>query len=665
MPDRLREHLRNSKRIGAKASVARQIENWIAGYHALDGVPDEFMDADGIARSHWVRFFVTLARYNQKEIAQRFATADRLIRESGTSYRVYGETNERSWPLGRLPLLIDGAEWRTIERGIVQRAEVWDRALADIYGEGRLVADGVLPGSAVVGSTDFVRPMHGVKPPGDRWLRFYAADHRPRPGRPLVGARRPHAGAVRRRPCAREPARFHARLRRRSIAISTSIASPASSANFAPGSPPRPRASEPRICLLTPGPFSQTYYEQAYLARYLGFLLVEGDDLVVRDDKVHVRTIAGLKRADVLWRRIDAEWLDPLELNASSQLGVPGLIDAIRARRGVVANMPGAGLIESRSLLGYLPRDRRRLIGEDLILPHIATWWCGDSARGEDGARRVRRHRDLGRLHGRAARHRGRQGRRSPPKWRPTSASGCAALIERRGVDYVGQEVVRLSTTPTWRDGAIAPRPFTLRVFAAATPDGWSVMPGGFCRISDNLDARALSMGEGVHVGRRLGAGRQAGRDRRRCCRAATTCASSASSAICRAAPPTICSGSAAISNAPKRRCGWCAASARRTRRRRHGRRDRRASRAAAAAASPKRDRRRGRRRAHARRSRGDGAARATPALRSARGARASARARAASIIRERLTQEIWQILGDLDKRLDAARAVRRRRRPN
>ncbi|MCC2102711.1 MAG: circularly permuted type 2 ATP-grasp protein, partial [Hyphomicrobiales bacterium] len=163
MSERLKESLRRAESRGGRASVARQIENWIAGYHPIEGVPDEFMDSDGVARQHWVKFFVALAKYSQKDLAQRFETADRLIRETGMSYRVYGETSERSWPLGRLPLLIDGAEWAGIERGVAQRAELWDRALADIYGEGRLVSEGVLPASAVLGSPDFIRPLHGVR----------------------------------------------------------------------------------------------------------------------------------------------------------------------------------------------------------------------------------------------------------------------------------------------------------------------------------------------------------------------------------------------------------------------------------------------------------------------------------------------------------------------
>jgi uncharacterized circularly permuted ATP-grasp superfamily protein/uncharacterized alpha-E superfamily protein len=493
--DPLREHLRSPSRLG-RASVARQIENWIAGYHALDGVPDEFIDSHGLARPHWVRFFIALARYSPKEIAQRFATADRLIRESGASYRGYGETAERSWPLGRLPLLIEAAEWRTIERGIIQRAEIWDRTLADVYGEGRLVADGVLPASAVLGSPDFVRPLHGVEPPGGHWMRFYAADLGRGPdGRWWVLGDRAQA-----------PSGAGHALENR-VVFTRAFANLYRDLNvdrlagffreFREGLASAADRSEPRICLLSPGPFSQTYYEQAYLARYLGFLLVEGGDLVVRDDKVHVRTIAGLKRADVLWRRIDAEWLDPMELNARSRLGVPGLMEAIRAGEVIVANSPGSGLIESKSLLGYLPPIARRLTGEDLILPHIATWWCGDS----DAAATVLERMDEMAISGAflSAAPGIEDGRPVQPSELPKDKrERLRRSIERRGVDYVGQEIVKLSTTPTWHDGAIEPRPFTLRVFAALTPDGWRVMPGGFCRVSDNVDARALSMGEGV-----------------------------------------------------------------------------------------------------------------------------------------------------------------------
>ena len=373
---------------------------------------------------------------------------------------------------------------------------MWDRVLGDVYGEGKLVSDGVLPASAVLGSNDFVRPLYKTKPPGGKWMRFYAADIGRGPdGRWWVLSDRAQA-----------PSGAGHALENR-VVFSRAFANLYRDLNvdrlagffreFRAGLVASASRSEPRICLLTPGPYSQTYYEQAYLARYLGFLLVEGGDLVVRDDRVHVRTIAGLKRADVLWRRIDSEWLDPMELNASSRIGVPGLLDAIRAGEVVMANAPGSGLVESRSLLGYLPSMAERLLGEDLILPHIATWWCGDPRAAktvlDDFDDMAIAGAFLGSPPGLTA---GRPVQTS--ELSPEKRDRLRKAIERRGVDYVGQEIVKLSTTPTWNGGTLAPRPFTLRVFAAMTPDGWRVMPGGFCRVSDTLDARALSMGEGV-----------------------------------------------------------------------------------------------------------------------------------------------------------------------
>ncbi|MDE2577405.1 MAG: circularly permuted type 2 ATP-grasp protein [Hyphomicrobiales bacterium] len=486
--------MRGAERFGAHPSVAAQIESWIADYRPIPGVPDEFIDESGRARAHWVRYFVALAKNAPQEIAQRFETADRQIRDSGVSYRAYGEQNERTWPLGRLPLLIDSADWKTIAAGVAQRAEIWDRALADIYGEGRLVSEGVAPAAAILGSRDFLRPLHGVKPAGGRWLRFYAADIGRGPdGRWWIIGDRGQA------PSGAGYALENRLVYTRAFSNLYRDLSVERLAGFfrafRDGMIAEARRAEPRICLMTPGPFTATYFEQAYLARYLGFLLVEGGDLVMRDGNVHVRTIAGLKRADVLWRQVDAQWCDPLELNSASQLGVPGLIEAVRDGGVVMTNMPGAGLIESRALLGYLPAIARRLTGQELQLPHIATWWCGDPR----AANHVLDNFDTLAIAG-AFGDEGAGIDHPTPAAEISSArkDELRAAIARRGVDYVGQEVVQLSTTPVWRDGALEPRPFVLRVFAAATPQGWMVMPGGFSRISDNMDARALSMGEGV-----------------------------------------------------------------------------------------------------------------------------------------------------------------------
>jgi uncharacterized alpha-E superfamily protein len=259
------------------------------------------------------------------------------------------------------------------------------------------------------------------------------------------------------------------------------------------------RRADPRICLLTPGPFSESYFEQAHLARYLGFLLVEGDDLVVRDGVVYVRTIAGLKRADVIWRRVDADFIDPMELNSASRLGVPALLEAIRAGGAVVSNMPGSGVMESNALLSFLPALSHRLLGEPLKLPNVATWWCGQAAERAH----VERHIDtlaIAGAFGAKAHPSVAGGPRLLADLAPEDRFALRVAMNERPVDFVGQEVVRLSTTPTLRDGKLQPSPFVLRVYAARTQDGWRIMPGGFCRISDQKDARALSMGAGAQA---------------------------------------------------------------------------------------------------------------------------------------------------------------------
>ncbi len=473
----------------------KRLSSWIADYTPLPGVYDELLGPDGEPRPHWLNFLEALSELDAVEISRRFASADRHIRDMGISYRVYGETGERSWPLSHLPLLISDAEWREIAAGIEQRARLLEAVLADLYGEARLVAEGELPASAVTGSTNYLRPLQGVKPPGGRHLHLYGADLGRGPdGRWWVLGDRTQA-----------PSGAGHALENR-LVLSRALPLLYSEMNverlapffqaFRAGLRAEAERSEPRICLLTPGPYSQTYFEQTYLARYLGFLLVEGDDLIMRDGRIHVRTIAGLKRADVIWRRVDGDFLDPLELNGTSRLGVPGLVEALREGKVVVANMPGSGVVEARALLSFLPGLSRHLFGEELRLPNVATWWCGQE-----------RERDIVFSGLDEMVISGAFDDALPGFPRSTLIGGelsarertqLIAAMRRRGADYVGQEAVKLSTTPFWEDGRLTPRPFALRVFATATDDGWRVMPGGFCRISDRGDARAFSMGEGV-----------------------------------------------------------------------------------------------------------------------------------------------------------------------
>src|SRR5579859_2662730 len=484
---------------GSKARPAsRRVAQWMRDYVPLPGIPDEYIAEGGTPRAVWTRFFDAFATLTPGEIERRFGTADRHLREAGVSYRAPGETADRTWLLSHLAHLIDVAEWRQLTEGIVQRAQLLEMVLADLYGEGRLIADGAIPAAAIAGSPEFLRQVSGIKPPGGRYLSLYAADVGRGPdGRWWVLSDRTQA-----------PSGAGYALENR-LVLSRAFANLYKSMNVERVAPffeafrdalrGGADRDEPRIGLLTPGQFSETYFEHATLARYLGFLLVEGDDLAVSGDRLHIRTVAGLKRLDVLLRRVDSNFLDPLELDASSQLGVPGLIDVLRKNGVIVANMPGSGVMEARALLGFLPSLCRRFFGEDLKMPHIATWWCGQKSAREEVLSRL----DEVAIEGAYLRRVPgfpSNGPVLPGDLSPAERERLKTAINERGIDFVGQELVRLSTMPVWDRGRITPRPFVLRVFAAATPQGWTVMPGGFCRIAEQLDARAVSMGDGARA---------------------------------------------------------------------------------------------------------------------------------------------------------------------
>ncbi|TGX54825.1 hypothetical protein E5A73_05065 [Sphingomonas gei] len=445
----------------------------------------------------WTALFEELAALSGEGLANARERAQRHAEDIGTGFRIVDEGEERPWPLSPVPLLIEKAEWDGIAGGIVQRADLLEAVLQDLYGEGQLVSDGHVPAALVTGSPYFLRPLARLEPPGGHHLQFVAADLCRGPSgewRVLADHLRAPAGAgyalENRLAMARTLGELPGRLNVERHAPFF--------AAFREGLAAACRRAEPRIALLTPGRLNPSYAEQAHLARYLGFLLVEGADLAVLDDKLYVRTIAGLKRVDALWHRLDPRLLDPLALDSHSTIGVPGVIDAMVAGNVVIANAPGVGLLESPAFAAFLPRLAEVLTGAPLTLPNIATWWCGQ----ETERAHVTANLDsllvapafgvapLGLPEGKPV-----LGAALDPEQR-------AALLDdmtRRSQDYVGQEVVRLSTMPAIAEDALAPRPFTLRVFAARGEDGrWTVLPGGFARIGEHPDPRAAVMGEGM-----------------------------------------------------------------------------------------------------------------------------------------------------------------------
>ena len=471
-----------------------QARQWLARYRRVAGPGDVAASA---AADGWAAVLGELAAVAGGDLAQAGERARRHAADIATGFRVPGEAEQRAWPLSPVPLLIDATEWRAIEAGVIQRARLLEAVTADLYGEATLVRRGLLPAAAVTGSTHFLRPMIGLVPPGGHHLHFVAVDL----------ARGPDGGWRVLADHLRGPVGAGYALENR-LAISRLLGGLQLRLNVRRHAPfyaawrdgigALCRRAEPRIGLLTAGRWSASYPEQAHLARYLGFLLVEGADLAALDDRLYVRTIGGLKRVDAVWRRIDARAADPLAFDSRSQIGVPGLVDAYAAGGVVVANAPGAGLLEAPAFAAFLPRLAREVFGETLSLPSIATWWCGDEAQRRAVEARLDERlvapafggAPLGLPAGRPVTGRSLDG---------DARARLLADLDRRPQDYVGQEMARLSTMPVVVDGELAPRPFTLRVFAARGADGeWRVLPGGFARIGAAPDPLAAMMGEGA-----------------------------------------------------------------------------------------------------------------------------------------------------------------------
>ncbi|HKA79984.1 MAG TPA: circularly permuted type 2 ATP-grasp protein [Xanthobacteraceae bacterium] len=478
-----------------------QVEPLLSGYRPLPGIFDEMVDRDGRARPHWRPFLGMLAALGPQELNRRFAAADRHLHDSGVFYRVYEDPAgaERPWPLSHVPLLISAPEWQVLEAGLIQRAQLLEAVLADAYGPANLVREGRLPAAVVAGNPEFLRPLVGVAPPGGAHLRFYAVDVGRSPDGDwwVLGDRtQAPSGAgyalENRIAISRAMPDIYRELKvERFAPFFQAFQAELSSLN---------RQDDSRVCVLTPGPMNETYFEHAYLARYLGFLLVEGEDLTVRDDGVFIRTVSGLKRAEVLLRRLDADFADPLELNARSRLGVPGLVQAVRDGTVVIANALGSGVVEARALLSFLPALAPAVLGRELALPNVATWWLGQGKAREEIIDRlddmVIASAYLGELPGHGDRR-----EVLGATLEPEERARILGQIAHRGIDFVAKEAVRLSTTPVWHNGGLEPRPFTLRLFLARVGGGWRVMPGGFVRVADDADSRAVSLQRGGSTG--------------------------------------------------------------------------------------------------------------------------------------------------------------------
>jgi len=468
-------------------------------YVPVAGHYDEMTLSTGELRPQWKRLMTSLETLGADELGRRWREAQRLIEENGVTYNVYGDPRgiDRPWRLDPIPFLITSQEWAQIDAGIVQRATLWNRVLADLYGPGTLLRDGGLPPELVFANPGFLRPLRGVPVRDDLHLHVYAADlARSADGQWWVLADRTEApsGAgyalenrvVLSRILPEVQRQFYVRrLAGWFQAYRETLR------KLAP-----PGRDEPRIVLLTPGPYNETYFEHAFLARYLGFTLAEGADLTVRGERVFLKTLSGLRPVDVIIRRQDSAFCDPLELLGESALGIAGLVQAVRAGSVTIANALGSGLVETAATMAFLPGLCRTLLGEELRLPSVASWWCGQQRELDY----VTEHLDQLVVKPTFA-----GWNREVVFGRDLSAAKRARFLEELRAAperFVAQEQVALSTAPIGGQGqgtspATEPRHLVLRVYAVASNGSFMVMPGGLTRVSTSTDNLVVSSQRG------------------------------------------------------------------------------------------------------------------------------------------------------------------------
>lgn len=471
-----------------------QLETLTKGYFTNRNLLDECFDFEGDVKEHWKKLLTNIELLDTEELKGRQQELLTLLKENGVTYNVYGDTDglNRPWLLDAMPLLISAAQWRITVRGMKQRAYVLNKILEDIYGERRLLKEKIIPPELIYAHSGFLRPCDKIKLPGENQLILYASDLSRGPdGKVWVLKDRTQAPsgmgyALENRSALSRvlPELFKGHKTTKLGGFFNSMME--AFLEIAPQG-----KEQPRIVLLTPGPRNETYFEHAFLASHMGFTLAQGDDLVARDGFVWIKTVEGLEKVDVILRRVDDAYCDPLELREDSHLGIPGLLEVVRRGNVSIANPLGSSILENTGLMAFMHNIFKYFLNEDPIFKMVATWWCGQKKEMDY----VIQHIDELVI----------------KKIDRTSGSGTVIgsrlskaekqmLIERIKVQpylYVGQEEVGFSTSPVFTKDKLEPRYTVLRTFLVASKGDYEVMPGGLSRCSPEKGSFLVSNQDG------------------------------------------------------------------------------------------------------------------------------------------------------------------------
>lgn len=477
------------------ADVISSNADWRKAYTPLPSSFDEMFTPTGALHPHWERFVESMDKLGRAEVARRWELARRMIHENGVTYNVHGDPHglDRPWVLDAVPLMFSAREWSGIERALAQRAQLLNAVLADLYGPQKLLQAGLLPAELVFAHPLFLRPCHNILPSGGRHLHLFSAD---------IG-RTPDGNWWVLNDRSQAPAGAGYALENRIVLsrIFPDIFKECSVqrlANFfrrlrdtLAASAPYNR-DNPRIVLFSPGPQHETYFEHVYLSRYLNYTLVEGGDLTVRDQAVYLKTLGGLHRVDVVLRRMDDNECDPLELAPDSFLGVPGLVQAIRAGNVAVSNALGCGLVESPAFKPFLPALCKHFFNEELLMPSVQSYWCGQPASLAYVLENLEKLIVKPAFPGRGVLS------QLGSKLSRAELSELREKIKARPLAYVAQEHLHLSTAPVLVDNRVEPRHTVLRTFLAASDNSYVAMPGGLAQIPTTADALVFSLQRGA-----------------------------------------------------------------------------------------------------------------------------------------------------------------------
>lgn len=463
-------------------------------YFSNKSLPDECFRPNDTVKEHWVRLIKNIEGLGADELQNRQQELLKLLQENGVTYNVYGDPNglNRPWLLDTVPLVLSTKEWETTERGLQQRAYVLNKVLEDLYGERTLIKKGIIPPELIYGHSGFLRPCNNIKLLGQNKLVLYAADISRGPdGKIWVLKDRTQAPSgmgyalENRRTLSRVlPELFQQHQVAKLGTFFNSLMQGLHQLS--------PQGKElPRIVLLTPGPSNETYFEHAFLASYLGLTLVQGDDLVVRNSFVWIKTVEGLEKVDVILRRVDDTYCDPLELRGDSQLGVPGLLEVIRKGNVSVANPLGSGILENTGLMAFMHNIVRYYLKEDPILPMVATWWCGHSKEKDHVIKNIEKLiiKRTDRLIG-----------SDTVIGNELSAAQKEALIGKIKAQpylYVGQEEIGFSTSPVFTNQKLESRFSVVRTYMVASKGEYTVMSGGLTRCSPEKGSFLVSNQDG------------------------------------------------------------------------------------------------------------------------------------------------------------------------